>query len=212
MCDHQASGIKFGANPLAIPEDHGTDITSAVIPPSFLLSLFPSLPLPFRRPLSLPRPPFPFSLHAFGSLFLPFPFLILVPFPSSPPRYSPPLPLPPSLARVRSTTPKRSAPHIRDVSFRFVSFRLVYLPIHIRFVSFSSRIVSLRFVLITRKRWKTIGITKRKRNETFELILIDKSVGPQESGQRAASPPAPRPAAPHRRLPSRFLRTDRLVD
>ena len=53
-------------------------------------------------------------------------------------------------------------------------------------------------------------------------MLIDKSVGPQESGQRAvvgsggagpaASPPAPRPPAPHPRLLSRFLRTDRLVD
>ena len=40
---------------------------------------------------------------------------------------------------------------IRDVSLRFVSFRLVYLPIHIRFVSFSSWIVSFRYVFYTNR-------------------------------------------------------------
>ena len=71
----------------------------------------------------------------------------------------------------------------RDVSFRFVSFRLVYLPIHIRFVSFKTRTVSFRFdyTKTIENNWNN----KTKRIETFELILIDKSVGPQESGQRA---------------------------
>ena len=48
-------------------------------------------------------------------------------------------------AETRSTMLPRAYVETRDVSFRFVSFRLVYLPIHIRFVSFSSRIVSFRF-------------------------------------------------------------------
>ena len=48
-----------------------------------------------------------------------------------------------------------------------MSYRLVY------FLSFISRIVL---------DWNTIT----KRNETFDLILSDNSVGSQESGQRAA--------------------------
>ena len=44
---------------------------------------------------------------------------------------------------------------ISDVSFRSVSFRLVYLPIHIRFVSFSWQIVAFRFVFIIPTRHET---------------------------------------------------------
>ena len=40
----------------------------------------------------------------------------------------------------------------RDASFRFVSIRLVYLPIHIRFVSFRLLRESFRFLLIIQKR------------------------------------------------------------
>ena len=69
--------------------------------------------------------------------------------------------------------------------YRFVSFRLVYLPIHIRFVSFRLVRESFRLVLFVPDVWNDWN-TNTKRNDTFELILIDKSVGPQESGQRAA--------------------------
>ena len=62
-----------------------------------------------------------------------------------------------------------------------------------------------------------------ERNETFELILFDKSVGPQAPGQRAAMQcvmsagegadrGAERGRASARGWGSRFLRTDRLVD
>ena len=67
--------------------------------------------------------------------------------------------------------------------YRFVSCRFVYytcLFYSFRFVSFSSRIVSFRFDYT--KTIENDWNNKTKRNETFELILIDKSVGPQESG------------------------------
>ena len=74
----------------------------------------------------------------------------------------------------------------RDVSFRFVSYCLVYLPINIRFVLYGlGRFISFHSYFT--KRMKRLGCRREtKRNETFELILIDKSVGPQESGRRAA--------------------------
>ena len=72
--------------------------------------------------------------------------------------------------------------HIRDVSFRFVSFRLVYLPIHIRFVSFSSRIVSFRFdyTRTLENDWNN----KTKRNETSELACGTNLGGNEDTGRQ----------------------------
>ena len=123
--------------------------------------------------------------------------------------------------------------------YRFVSCRFALNTIILESVSF--RFVQFYFLPFRFVSLKNSSSHNSKRNETFELILIDKSVGPQESGQReamqcgmsvggvagewavgertGASPPASRPSSPSRAhltlhgcSLSRSLRTDKLVD